>query len=182
MPGTASRFRFTLGSLLLLPLLVSPILLSRMFFRDALNPNEGVRGAFTFLNMLALAMIYAAIFTACSGRRLRRHSRGSRHVLPSAWKGAGYGAFFMAQIAIPFLIALAIKGNKQPGASMYLPNLIRLVAGGGIMLTLGAVLGAFAGVLIGLAREWRLSRTGRVKGAPESLSPEAGDEAPPALS
>jgi hypothetical protein len=64
MQESARRFRFGLPSLLILPLLVSPLFLSTVLVREQFERNHP--SAALFFNMLACTAAYAAFFAARS--------------------------------------------------------------------------------------------------------------------
>ncbi|HQU45357.1 MAG TPA: hypothetical protein PK867_21250 [Pirellulales bacterium] len=154
--------RFGLPSLLLLPLFVSPMFLSAVFVRAELE--HGKQSASAFFNLLACTVIYAAIFTARSRHRVYRSGGpGPRHALPAAWTGAWNGVLFMAQVVVPWFIAMIIAQAQRFDLSLF--DYVRMSFA--TVLTMvglfGVFLGAFGGSAVGLWFEWRYRRgaTGR---------------------
>ena len=159
--GTPGRLRFGLRSLLLLPLLVSPLFVSAVLVRRELQPGPEPESTPVF-NLLACTVVYAAIFTARSRHCAYDNGKqGPRHVLPAARIGAWYGALFVAQFTVPWLVAMLIAWARRWEVSVFdllsmnVVGVTEMVAAAAGMIGLfGVFLGAFGGSIVGLLFEW----------------------------
>lgn len=172
---TLSRRQFSLRSLFIFSLRISPLFLAILFLREGISfqtPNAAM-----FFNVLACAAVYGGILSARAEiRRLQNlDTQLGRSILPAIRNGAFNGALFLSMAFGPAIFAQLLRSRHVLQAIEWLLrfwsplNLLELFRrlGGllvdfapvlGFLAFLGFFLGAMGGAVAGLFIEFRKQR------------------------
>jgi hypothetical protein len=159
------RGQFSLQSLFIFSLRISPLLILLVFLREGLSGRVS-DDSLMFFNALACTAIYGGIFAAqAEVRRLPRAEKLSgRSVMPSIRKGGFHGALFLCLALLPGILASAAVVElpwlqKCRSLANVLSSLGGLVWGGaktgGLLAFFGFFLGASGGAVVGFIIEFR---------------------------
>lgn len=153
------RGQFSLQSLFIFSLRISPLLIALVFLREGLSGRVS-DDSLMFFNALACTAIYGGIFAArAEVRRFRRAEKLSgRSVLPSIRKGGLHGALFLCLALLPGIVASAVVVElpwlqKCGSLAIVFSSLGGLLWGfaktGGLVAFFGFFLGAAGGAVAG---------------------------------
>jgi hypothetical protein len=152
--------RFSLSSLLLVPLLFSPLLMSVLLIEDELARRPPRMG----LTIIGFAAAYCLALLGNWLARARIRGRQIRSpVYSCVMRGALYGARFAAFLILPLFSVFAVRELRDPVPFWVTASqdLVPIFAGFGYFLLTFSVLGGATGGLLGLGMRWSQCAGGR---------------------